>query len=683
VKEEIVKTNLAVYIEVTPMESLSHSLHWPSRNSVRFVCFFALIGAFLCTSANAQKTFDPATGMVLRGMIVTMDSSGTILHDGSILVRNGSIVAIWQGQKAPHGVPIENAIELDLGPEALIFPGLINVHNHPTYDVLNPWPAPSSDVQSAMGRPLGTEPYANRYQWNNVPSTSPPEYRLLVDTPQLLLNSSAGLGLLSEVVKYSEVKAMLGGETAFQDGLPDPATDNLMIRNVQSANFGRQAVFSRVPSIDQLSSSDLAALITGMQNGQVDAWLTHLAEGVRDNQRRAGDTTSSRAEFTTLQSLGLLTDMTVIVQGNGLEEADFAAMRAAPSIRLDHSGDGLGAKLVWSPLSNLLLYGQTALIYHALKEGVTIALSTDWSPSGSRNLLDELKIADIALRDPRLLGLDRDLVPTLSVDGKTGEARRDAEIALDQVLVEMVTRNPAQTLRWSQYVGSVEAGKFADLIVISKSDRASAKGIPDSPYRSLIDATEEDVRLVLVNGEPRSGDVNVMAALKPANYEVISSSLANFSKAIDTTNPLLPKGTETFAYLNQTLTAALNALGGDNPPAGGGTADDTNTYSYLKANIPGAADLTDAQFRYELTLFAGLDSKGRLNLEGIQLSPVLVQDDHFYFHLLEGEVSGGTGLISDPSPPFGLYPTNLNQIQPQGNPFDEEEYGERYFETRH
>lgn len=665
------------------MESRSHNRQVPSRWNVRFVWFFVFVSAFFCTSANAQKAFDPATGIVLRGTIVTMDSIGTILHDRSILVRNGAIVAIWQGQQAPQGVPLGNAIEVDFGPEALIFPGLINLHNHPTYDVLDPWPAPSSDVQGTLGRPLGTEPYANRYQWSNVPITSPPEYRRLVDTPQLLLNSSLGLGLLSEVVKYSEVKAMLGGETSFQDGLPDQATDNLMIRNVQSANFGRQAVFSRVPSIDQLSSSDLAALITGMQNGQVDAWLTHLAEGVRDNQRRAGDTVSSHAEFTSLQSMGLLTDMTVIVQGNGLEEGDFAAMRAAPSIRLDHSGDGLGAKLVWSPLSNLLLYGQTALIYQALKEGVTISLGTDWSPSGSRNLLDELKIADIALRDPRLLGLDRDLVPSLSVAGKTGDARRDAEIALDRVLVQMVTNNPAQTLRWNQYVGSVEAGKFADLIVISKSDRASAKGIPDSPYRSLIDATEEDVRLVLVNGEPRSGDVKVMAALKPGNYEVISSTCGHFSKAIDTTNPTLPKGSETFAYLHQTLTAALSALGGDNPPTGGGTADDSNTYSYLKANIPGAAGLTDSQFRHELTLFAGLDPRGRLNLEGIQLSPVLVEDDHYYFHLIGGDVSEGTGLVSDANPPFGLYPTNLNQIQVQGNPFDRDDYCNRYFGLCH
>jgi len=52
-----------------------------------------------------------------------------------------------------------------------------------------------------------------------------------------------------------------------------------------------------------------------------------------------------------------------------------------------------------------------------------------------------------------------------------------------------------------------------------------------------------------------------------------------------------------------TLRDALNAMGGDNPPAGGGPADDSNTYSYLKVHIPGAGALTDAQLRQVLTFF--------------------------------------------------------------------------------
>ena len=203
--------------------------------------FCAHVDILALTSAFAQQPFDPAQGIVLRGTVVTMDAAGTILHKGSVLVRNGKIVATWEGPQPPQGTPVDNAVEIDLGPKALIFPGLINLHNHPTYNMLDLWPAPSSHVQSGLGRPLGTEPYANRYQWNIVVATSPPEFRRLVDSPQALLVLPIGLNLYPEVGKYSEVKAMLGGETAFEGGPSDPATDNILIRNVSGLLLAQPA----------------------------------------------------------------------------------------------------------------------------------------------------------------------------------------------------------------------------------------------------------------------------------------------------------------------------------------------------------------------------------------------------------------------------------------------------------
>jgi cytosine/adenosine deaminase-related metal-dependent hydrolase len=660
------------------MNEVSTEILTRKPNALRFLFCF-LVWLFPLTPTVGQQAFDAMRGVILRGTVVTMDDAGTILHNGSILIRNGKIVATWEGQHAPEGTRIGDAVEIDLGPKALIFPGLINLHNHPTYSMLNLWAAPSSHIQNNLGRPLGTEPYANRYQWNIVSGSSPLEFRRLVDSPHLLLISPQGLNLYPEIGKYAEIKALLGGETAFQGAPADPATDNILIRNVDNLNFDRDKIESRVQAITSLSGSALDSLLTRMRNGQVDAWMTHLAEGVRDNERRLGDTTSSRAEFATLVSKGLLTDATVIVHGNGLEPEDFAAMRNAPSIRLNGTGDGLGAKLVWSPLSNLLLYGQTALIYPALSSGLTISLGTDWSPSGSRNLLDELKIADNILRGSQELAGSRDLVGTLSITNKTGNELNQAETALDKLLVQMVTTNPAKTLRWNEEVGSIEAGKFADLLVLTKSNRPSTRGLPDSPYRNLIDATEEDIRLVLVNGEPLSGDAELMVTLKPGDFEVITSEGGCFQKAIDVTNLTVPKGTQTFAFIQQSLRNSLNALGGDNPPSEGGPADDSNTYSYLKANIPGAGVLTDSQFRQQLAFFVGLDSQGRLNLEAVQLSPLLVEDDDFYFHLLGGEVFAESGLVADITPPYRLYATNLNHLQRSGNPLAAPAYRDRYF----
>src|SRR4029079_3211772 len=124
-----------------------------------------------------------------------------------------------------------------------------------------------------------------------------------------------------------------------------------------------------------------AALVDRMREGQVDAFIAHAGEGVRDGERRPGDCYSSVAELRDLRHVVLLSDETVIVHGTAFERRDFARMRRARSPRDDGRGDGLGAKLVWSPLSNLLLYGHTANVYEALAEGVTVSLGTDWSPS--------------------------------------------------------------------------------------------------------------------------------------------------------------------------------------------------------------------------------------------------------------------------------------------------------------
>ena len=97
-----------------------------------------------------------------------------------------------------------------------------------------------------------------------------------------------------------------------------------------------------------------------------------------------------------------------------------------------------GASMIWSPLSNLLLYGQTADISAAKESGILIGIGSDWSPSGSKNLLGELKPA-------RLFSQEH------------GGIFTDCEI------VSMATCNTAKILQWHASVGSLEAGKRADL----------------------------------------------------------------------------------------------------------------------------------------------------------------------------------------------------------------------------
>ena len=598
--------------------------------------------AAACVTAVALSALPAAAappfkrGVLLRGTVVTMDAHSRVIRHGNVLVRKGKVAAIWRDGRRPRGLRLGRPAVV--APRAaVIFPGLINLHDHPTWSMLPPRPAPASDAQPAFGRPTGREPYANRYQWNGANGFGDvsEEQQRLISAPQEVLIPPSGLGLSSEAVKWAEMRALLGGETADQGSEGDPATDNLLVRNVDGFNFGRDRVESETfPAPD-------APLVARMRAGQIDAFIAHAGEGVRDGERRAGDSYSSRSELRDLQHVGLLNDETVIIHGTAFERRDFARMRRARSPRDDRRGDGLGAKLVWSPLSNLLLYGHTANVYEALAEGVTVSLGTDWSPSGSSNLLQELKIADIALRDPALLGRSRRLVPRLRSDR-----------ALDHELVAMVTRNPARSLRWTRRVGSIARGRTADLTVITHPAR--------SAYRSLIDAGSRDVRLTLVGGDPLAGDRSLMRRLKGSDFETVRSARRGFAKAIDVTKRGVPKGSERLAAIESALRTGLTALGG------------ADGYAHLKAHVIGGAfaNATDAQFRAAyLEPTFGTRSDGTLNAEAIELSPLLPEDDDFRFHLIEGRLDG-SGAIADLTPPFAPYPANLNHVPPGGgNPF--------------
>jgi len=136
--------------------------------------------------------------------------------------------------------------------------------------------------------------------------------------------------------------------------------------------------------------------------------------------------------------------------------------------------------MVWSPLSNLLLYGATADVDAAREAGVLMALGPDWSPSGSKNLLGELKVARL-------------------VDSLDGASLSDYD------LIALATRNPAKFLRWDKALGTVEAGKRADLLVVT--------GETGDAHAHLFSCGEHDVELVIVNGVPRYGASRLMRKL--------------------------------------------------------------------------------------------------------------------------------------------------------------------------
>jgi 5-methylthioadenosine/S-adenosylhomocysteine deaminase len=611
----------------------------------------ALLALSLCLALPSSAAAAEREILIRGATVVTMDRKHHVIKRGRVLIDGNRIAAIWAPGKRPKGVSVarlRRATTVESGRHELLFPGLINLHDHPSYSALHAWPAPSSHAIPGAGK-AGPDPYDNRYEWN---TGGPEELARLVSNPERALDDPGALDLGADAVKYAEVQGLLGGETSIQGAARDPATAGVGSRNIESDVFNTRIAEPRVAPIASFGGAALASFAAALNGGAYDAWMVHLAEGVRDADRRPGDTVSSRAEFQALVSKGLLSAATVILHGVALERPDFAAMRAA------------GSDLVWSPRSNLQLYGRTTDVYEAIAEGVRVSLGTDWTPSGSAGLLGELAVASRALLDDRVLGGSRSLVK--------GFVGRRGRLRLDRSLVDMVTRNPALSLRWERHVGSIRRGMRADLLLIHDPEDGSRRGkdkIRRSPnaYRALIDATEANVRLVTVDGEPVVAGRRLMRSLSPADYELVPGALGG-RVAIDLTEASVPGGTDTVAQVTARLGTALAALGGDSPPPGGGPAPLTNTYSHLKATWAGGAlaGLSDADFRNVLEGYFGTDGIGRLNIEGVALKPLVDRDDDFLGHLMDGDLSAG--LIADPTPPFAPYPANLNHVGPAGNP---------------
>jgi 5-methylthioadenosine/S-adenosylhomocysteine deaminase len=81
-----------------------------------------------------------------------------------------------------------------------------------------------------------------------------------------------------------------------------------------------------------------------------------------------------------------------------------------------------------------------------------------------------------------------------------------------RALVAMATREAARILKWQHALGTIEATKRADILVV--------EGVGGDPYDTLIRAKETSIRLVVINGVARYGAPEVMALLAPSDQTV-------------------------------------------------------------------------------------------------------------------------------------------------------------------
>ena len=446
----------------------------------KWLPFMCLLTVSLCGVANAQ--WKPDTGLVIKGKVVTMNDAGDVLPNAQLWLANGKIMAIAKvGESLPEAAKDAVVIET----KGVIYPGMIDLHNHPDYGIYPLMPIKKK--------------YADRYQWRWYDEI----YNKRITYPQELMTRAYYFDLGLEIGRYGEYKALAGGTTSIQGGgalnrglapgkygkfqeLPGGsppmfgtsvsmvhAREECLVRNVEFSKVEARVATSRVDIGN--SAKSWADMQAEKAKGPL---IVHLAEGT--SSRMAG-------EFNSVKDSGLLGPELIAIHGVGLTEPQLIEMAK------------VGAKLVWSPLSNFMLYGRTANVEAAKRAGLSISLAPDWAPSGSKSVLGELKVADLVNKHA-LKGLFN-----------------------DRELVEMVTRKPAAAMDWGNRLGQISEGFLADVIVVDDKNA--------DPYRNLIVAIEENIQMVVVRGEPLYGDGALMQSVRGALNDIeITSTFRNRDK---------------------------------------------------------------------------------------------------------------------------------------------------------
>jgi hypothetical protein len=415
-----------------------------------------------------QKTHAP---YALGGTILTPKGP----KEGYVIIRDEKIAAIVS-DKSQIFSDVKNVVETN----GVISPGLVDLHNHVAYNFLPLWKS---------GRRFN-----NRYQWARIP-----EYDTAVKESY---NAVKEAKHQCDGLKYGEFRALTGGTTTIQ-GSVDLGCARSWARNVEFVNFCEDHVRQHVLPINGLDETDAKTLNEQFASGDTKAFFVHLAEGIDDLSRR---------EFEELRALDLLKPQVVGIHSTALSEEQIQEMGQ------------IGMKIVWSPLSNLILYGDTTKIPAALAAGVKVALAPDWTPSGTANLLAEMKIADRVNKE------------------------RFGGIITDEQLWEMTTKNPAEIAGMDDQLGSIAPGKAADLLIVQKGSGTA--------YRSIIDAKPSDVLLTVVGGEIFYGEESmVKAAGATREFETVDACGTPRLLSVQEKDDRIVEGSKSLADITGTMKA--------------------------------------------------------------------------------------------------------------------------------
>src|ERR1700694_4168677 len=400
--------------------------------SLTFVLAFQFL---VLTSLWSQATKEKADLIVTSGTVVTMDGARAIYDDGIIVVKGDTIVAVGPRRELEGKYLASETVNAKGG---LVLPGFINGHTHVPMTLfrgihddvtLNDWlykyifPAEKKNVNEEFVR-WGTRLAAAEQIRGGVTTFADMYY--FEDA-------------VAEETKAAGMRGVLG-ESILDFPAPDNKTNAAMLDYTEKFLKRWQgdplihaaAAPHSIYTCSQRTLQDSAALAR-KYHAPILIHVGETKKELNDSREKNGTTPVQY-----LDKLGILGPDLVAAHCIFVDEADrkILAQRQAGCVH--------------NPSSNMMLASGVSPVPELRAAGVALGLGTD-GPAGSNNDLDLMEEMDLAAKLQKITRMN-----PLALGAKA--------------VVEMATIDGAKALHMEKEIGSLEAGKKADIIVISLNE---------------------------------------------------------------------------------------------------------------------------------------------------------------------------------------------------------------------
>ncbi len=406
--------------------------------------------------------------LITGGAVVTMNAKRDVFSPGAIAIKDEKIVAVGPEERVRQLV--ESAVEVDARGK-LVIPGIVNAHTHAPMTLLR-----------GLADDLRLDVWLLGYMM--------PVEREFV-----------GPDFVDVGTRLACAEMLLSGVTTFNDMYyyeEDVAK--------ATAEVGMRAVLGQ--TVLKFPSPDASSYEKGLElcRGFIERWRGH--ELITPAIAPHAPYTTTAEILTDVLELALETDTPIHIHlsETALEVSDAKRDFGAPPIEyLDHLRlteakliaahcvhiepheikilAGAGAGVAHNPSSNLKLASGFAPVVEMRAAGVPVGIGTD-GPA-SNNDLDMFEEARLASFLPKAVNADPTALPA-------------------QDVFAMMTIEGARALHMDGEIGSLEAGKFADIVVVDQDAPHATPRFhlsPNNVYSHLVYAAHaSDVRHVWVHG---------------------------------------------------------------------------------------------------------------------------------------------------------------------------------------